>query len=499
MATLLKIASPRDGTPLGEVPATDPAKVQAIVESCRRAQAEWAATPLSERIARMKAARRRFLERAEAFVERITAENGKPEAEAWMSEIVPTADLFDYWLKNIRPHLARERVPLNPVNYPGKTAFIEYRPRGIIGLITPWNLPVAIPLRTLVPALLAGDGVVFKPSEFTPRCGALLAEVFEGMPLEVVQGAGEVGRALVEGGVDAVIFTGSVATGKKVASAAAERLLPCSVELGGKDAAIVLADADLDRAAHGIVWGALHFAGQDCSSVERVYVVREVADAFLKRVTEEVSRLRLGVEVGPLTTPAQLEIVERQVQEAVAKGAKVLCGGRRAPKEGLWFEPTVLTDVGEEMSILCEETFGPVLPVVIVEDAKEALSRVNASEYGLTASLWTRDVMAGWHLAAEVETGVFMVNNHSFTGAVPALPWSGVKRSGYGVTGSHLALESLVRPQVVLLDRSRAKREMWWFPYDEALLVAARALRDLALGRVGALGRLLGAFLRRFK
>ena len=495
----IEVRSPRTGEKVADVEATPPEAVAARVAACREAQARWAARPLAERLDAMKTVRRRFLERAEAFVACIAEENGKPEAEAWMSEVVPTADLFDYWLKNARPHLARERVPLNPVSYPGKTAFIEYRPRGVLALVTPWNLPVAIPLRTLVPALLAGNGVVFKPSEVTPRCGALLAEVFEGMPVELVQGGGEVGRALVEAEVDAIAFTGSVATGRTVAEAAARRLVPCSVELGGKDAAIVLADANLDRAAAGIVWGAMHFGGQDCSSVERVYVVRQIAGAFLERVKEEVGRLRLGEEVGPLTTQTQLETVERQVRDAVEKGATVVTGGRRAAREGLWYEPTVLTDLSDEMDVMREETFGPVLPVVVVEDVEEALTRANTSKYGLTASLWTRDVMGGWALARRLETGVTMVNNHSFTGAVPALPWSGVKQSGYGVTGSHLALETMVRPQVVLLDRSKARREMWWYPYDAALVDAARALTDLALGRLSAAGRLAGAFLRRFK
>ncbi len=500
---LLESVSPRDGTRHGEVPATPPGAVPAAVARCRTAQQAWAARPLKQRVEVLRACREAFLAQAEALVKVLTEETGRPEGESWLSEVVPDGDLFSFWLARGPGYLKRERVKLGPLNFPGKTAFIEKVPRGVLGLVTPWNLPVAIPLRTIVPALLAGNGVVWKPSEHTPRTAQVLAKILaEHLPehlLTVVQGTGEVGDAVVRSGVDQVVFTGSVKTGRKVAAAAAERLIPASLELGGKDAALVLADADLDRAAEGVVWGAMFNAGQNCAAIERVYVEKPVAEVFRQKVRERAMALRLGEDVGPLTTGFQLDTVVRQVEAAKAAGARVECGGERAEGPGRFYEPTVLTGVPAGSPVLTEETFGPVLPLVEVEGAEAGLAAMNDSEFGLTASIWTRDVWKGFALARRVEAGVVTVNDHGFTGGVPALPWTGTKSSGFGVTNSHFALESMVRPRTVLLDRSRARRELWWYPYNPVLLRIARALVDLARGKLGALGRLVSSLPKRFK
>jgi acyl-CoA reductase-like NAD-dependent aldehyde dehydrogenase len=303
-----------------------------------------------------------------------------------------------------------------------------------------------------------------------------------------------------------VVFTGSVATGRKVAHACAERLSPCAVELGGKDAAIVLADADLDRAANGIAWGAMMNAGQNCASVERVYVDRKVADAFTQKVLAVVATLKAGDDVGPLATPAQRAIVARHVDEARRAGAEILAGGDGNGGEGAGtrdYPPTVVRVASDDTALMRDETFGPVLPIAVVDGPDEAIARANASRYGLTASLWTRDRRKARVLAHKLRAGVVTINNHAFTGALPAAPWSGHGETGWGITGSTLAFDALTRPRFVLVDTSRAKRELWWYPYTPALRTIALSMATLRcrskgfFERAGALFRLVGAMLTR--
>ena len=335
-----------------------------------------------------------------------------------------------------------------------------------------------------------------------------MAELFAGLVpdgvLGLVQGAGEVGAALCAADVDLVVFTGSVATGRKVAHACAEKLIPCSLELGGKDAAIVLADANLDRAANGVVWGAMMNAGQNCASVERVYVVRSVGEAFTEKVCAAVKALRPGVDVGPLATAAQRAIVAGHVDAAKAAGGKILAGGTKgddaAKRE---YAPTVVRVDDDASPLMQDETFGPVLPIALVADENEAVERANASRYGLTASIWSRDRKKALVLAKKLRAGVITINNHGFTGALPNAPWSGHGETGWGITGSPLALDLLTRPRFVLVDSSRAKTELWWYPYTPALRnigVAMAILRSGTRGvfeRLGALFRLVGAMLAR--
>jgi acyl-CoA reductase-like NAD-dependent aldehyde dehydrogenase len=485
-----------------------PANVPEVVARARAAQPAWAELSAEERVKRIAPLKDRVLGRAEAVAALVREEVGKPEVEALLGEVLPTADVVAYWSKAIVEMLDPEDVEIDPIAYPGKEGTIQREARGVVAVIMPWNFPVALPLRTIVPALLAGNAVVFKPSEVTPRSGALVAELFDGLVpdgvLGLVQGGGDVGAALCGADVDLVVFTGSVATGRKVAHACAERLVPCSLELGGKDAAIVLADADLERAAQGIVWGAMMNAGQNCASVERVYVVKDVGEAFVKKVAEVVASLRPGVDVGPLATPAQRAIVARHVEAAKAAGASVLAGGAGdAEGETREYPPTVVRVDDDESPLMRDETFGPVLPVALVDGVDAAIERANASRYGLTASLWTRDRKRARLLARKLRAGVVTINNHAFTGALPNAPWSGHGETGWGITGSPLALETLTRPRFVLVDRSRAKRELWWYPYTPALTAVALAMATLRNGaaglvaRVGALFALVGAMMRR--
>jgi acyl-CoA reductase-like NAD-dependent aldehyde dehydrogenase len=480
-------------------------EVAAALARAREAQPAWSALTSGERAKKLLPLKKRLLRRADEIATTLTREAKKPHEEALLAEVLPNADLVDYWTRSIEELLAPELLELDPIAYPGKSGRVLREARGIVALITPWNYPVAIPLRTLLPALVSGNAVLFKPSEHAKASGALVASLFEGLlpsgVLELCDGDGVVGAALVDADVDAVVFTGSVATGRKVATACAARLIPCSLELGGKDAAIVLDDAPLERTARGLVWGAFTNAGQNCASIERVYVVSAIAEALTERVVALTRELVPGRDIGSLTTAAQARLVRRQLVAAVAGGAEVACGG--VPEEGATeIAPTVLKVTDEESELMQEETFGPVLPIVVVADEDEAIRRANASKFGLTVSVWTKRVSRSDELARKLRSGVLTINNHGFTAALPAAPWSGIKLSGFGVTNGPHALSALVRPRLVLEDRNRAKSELWWYPYTKSLREVAESMAVLRGGggiiaRVRAFFTLLGALPRR--
>ncbi|MEZ4442561.1 MAG: aldehyde dehydrogenase family protein [Polyangiaceae bacterium] len=495
--------SPVDASPLDEVEATSPDAIAELVTKARGAQAEWAAMPLYDRIDAILEVKKRVLTRAEEIADLVHREVGKPIEEAALAEVLPNADLVDYWCTSIEELLDVQPVDLDPIAYPGKSGAIELIPRGVVALITPWNYPVAIPLRTLIPALLAGNAVVFKPSEISPRCGALVASLFEGIVpaglVSLVQGGRAVGEAVVAADIDLVVFTGSVPTGRAIAVACAERLIPCSLELGGKDAAIVLADCDLERAAQGVVWGAFTNAGQNCAAIERVYVDKAIAKAFTDRVVAITKELRPGVDTAFMTTEAQRQKVKAHVESAREAGAEILTGGDPDEDDaGLTFPPTVIEVSGEqgEAEFMTEETFGPLLPIAVVDGPDEAVERVNASRYALTTSIWTKKTKQGRALAKRLRSGVVTINNHAFTGALPSAPWTGTGDTGYGITNSPHALHSLTRPRFILVDRNSQKRELWWYPYTPALRKIAFAMAKArggagVGGRIAAVGELL--------
>jgi len=491
------MTSPLDGAALADVTATETSAITEIVAKAREAQRGWAERSVEERVKAIHAVKDRVLDRAEAITKEVHLEIGKPEVEILLGEVLSSGDVVQYWCDGIEELLDAVEVELDRLSFPGKSGMIYKEARGVVALITPWNMPVAIPLRTLIPALLAGNAVVLKPSEVSPRAGKLVHDLFEGLVpaglVGLVQGGKDAGAALASSDVDMVVFTGSVAAGRKVAHACAERLVPCSIELGGKDAAIVLADADLDRAANGIVWGALTMSGQNCASVERVYVEKAVAKELTDKIVAVVKGLAAG-DVGPLATSTQRDLVKKHVDAAKEAGATILCGGE-AGEKGYAFAPTVVEVGSDETPLMTDETFGPVIPIATVDNVDEAITRANASRYGLTASIWTKKARRGEELARKLKAGVVTINNHAFTGALPQAPWSGVGDTGYGITNSPLALDHLTRPRFVLVDKNRSKRELWWYPYTDTIKTIALAFAVLRSGTSG-IGAKIGAFFR---
>lgn len=476
----------------------------AVVARARAAQPAWAATPLAEREKAALALGRRILEKRDEILAILTNETGRDPAESLLGEVAFAVSYSKGAVAVARAALAPEKIKLSPIDFPGKRAVVEAVPRGVVAIVEPWNYPLLQFYKPLFPALLSGNAVVLKPSEHTPRtCGWLVEQcraVFPPELIQVVYGAGDVGGALIESDVDAVVFCGSVATGRKVAARCGERLIPCSVELGGNDAAIVLADCDLDRTIAGIVQWSMHNAGQDCSSIERIYVEDAIADTFVENLARAVGRLTTApvdgrADVGPLQNEMQLQIVERHVKDAVAFGAVTRVGGARTGV-GYGFQPTVLDKCSDDMVAVRDETFGPVVAVVRVKDADEAVRRTNNSRYGLSASVWTKDVVRGEALARKLDVGLAFVNNHSFPGSIPAIPWTGTKDTGFGVAASRHAYPTFVRRKTIIVDRSGAP-DVFWKPIDDDLWALGNAASALALGSLGKVFTLLGLLRKR--
>jgi succinate-semialdehyde dehydrogenase/glutarate-semialdehyde dehydrogenase len=418
----------------------------------------------------------------------ISRETGKPLAEAISMEIVPSLDLMHYFARETESLLKPHEIDIGQYGLMGRSSTIVYQPLGVIGIISPWNFPWATPLAEVVMALMAGNSVLVKPSELTSFTALRIADVFKraGLSsglLQILTGDGSTGAALSEAGVDKIMFTGSVATGKRVAEAAAKNLTPVVLELGGKDPMIVLADSNIESAARAAVWGAFANSGQACASVERCYVHESIAAKFINRVVEETRALKQGnpteneTDVGSMANEKQLNIVAEHLADAIQKGARVLIGGSTGKGLGWFHEPTVLVDVDHGMKIMQEETFGPVLPIMIFKSEADAIRLANDNVYGLTASLWTSHIAHGRRLAEQIQAGTVMVNEVVYTHGIAQTPWGGVKQSGYGRTHGRLGLLEMVSPRHIHINRFAFIPDVWWFRYTPK---AARLFRGLA-------------------
>jgi acyl-CoA reductase-like NAD-dependent aldehyde dehydrogenase len=469
---------PATGEKIGRAPLTSPEEVKQAVAQARQAQPAWASQTFKQRGRVILQARELMLAERDEIATLVSRETGKPAAEAVSMEIVPTLDAMHYFAHATEELLRPQKIDIGQYGLMGRTSTILYRPLGVVGIISPWNFPLATPADEVVMALMAGNAVVLKPSELTPLIALKLGDIFRraGLPtglLEILIGDGSVGAALIDARVDKIMFTGSVATGKRVAEAAAKYLTPVVLELGGKDPMIVLADADLEMAARGAVWGAFANSGQACASVERCYVEETIAPKFIAQVVRETRRLKQGlgtedaVDVGAMSNERQLQIVVDHVNEAKQRGAQILTGGQRGTNSaGYFYEPTVLTNVNHDMTIMRDETFGPVLPVMTFKTEDEAVALANDSVFGLTASVWTKNIARGKRIAERIEAGTVMVNEVVYTHGIAQTPWGGVKESGYGRTHGRLGLLELVYPQHIHVNRMSFLPDLWWFRYN---------------------------------
>ena len=505
---LVKI-NPATLEPVGEVPETEPNAIPAMIAQARQAQAEWTSWPLERRKASLRAVRDRLLESWEAVAEVISQETGKPRLEAVNADILPSLVAADHSIRSIRKLFAPRKVDFQSMSlmmrYMGRRSYIQNRPLGVIGIIAPWNYPLGIPFSQTIMALAAGNAVVFKPSPETSLTGLEMAKLFEagGFPKGLVQaiiGGSEHGRALVTSGVDRVIFTGSSAVGREIMAQASQRLTPVTLELGGKDPCIVLDDADLERAAQGVTWGAFVNAGQTCACVKRLYVQASVYDRFLELLLSKVSSLRIGhggeADVGPLISEAALLRAERMVKQAIKDGGKVLAGGKRATGlKGYFYEPTVIADAPQASCVVQEETFGPILAVIKFQTDEEALKLANDCQYALSGSVWTRDLRRGRRIAERLSGGTILVNNVAYTYGLPTTPWGGRGMSGFGRTHGDEGFSELVEPQHIHVDDGRFKREVWWHPYRWENIAGGAGMLDVLysssyLGRMRAMLKL---------
>jgi succinate-semialdehyde dehydrogenase/glutarate-semialdehyde dehydrogenase len=492
----LESFNPATGELIGSVETLTPAKVQGVVDDVAEVQPFWAALTLEDRARYMRRAGDVLLEDIDEIAELLTNEQGKPRVESYTMEVLPTIDSLKWIADNGPEILADEKLSM-PLMLKSKRAKFTYEPIGVVGVIAPWNYPWSIPFGEVAIALMAGNGVVLKPASLTPLIGERIRQTFEkaGLPeglVRTVHGGGRIGDALVKSTAGKIFFTGSVEVGRKVGVECAKRMKGSVLELGGKDPQIVCPDADLANAVSGAVWGGFANAGQTCSGIERVYVHRDVSDAFIDGVVRETDRLTVGdprgwtTEIGPMVSDDQAGIVNELVDDAVENGATKLTGGPTKVEgmKGSFIAPVVLTGVTHDMRIMKEEIFGPVLPIVTVDSEEEAIDLANDSDFGLGASIWTKDRAKGERMAHQIQSGMVWTNDHSFSHGACVCAWGGVKDSGLGRSHSKFGFYECVNIKQLAWEPGFA-RDMWWQPYDRKLGDAIRYSAQLLYSRNG--------------
>src|SRR5688572_25504070 len=494
-AQKIDVENPATGQVVASVDVVGPERIPDLVERARAAQPGWEALGFEGRAQLLKRCQKWVIDNSDRIIETIVSETGKAWEDAQLAEVSYAASSFGFWAKNAEKYLADERVKTASPFVKGRKLILRHVPVGVVGVIGPWNYPLTNSFGDCIPAIAAGNAVILKPSEVTPLTALLMGECVRecGLPdgiYQVAPGYGDTGAALIDA-VDFLMFTGSTATGRKVMERAAQTLTPVALELGGKDPMVVLADADLERAANAAVHYSMQNAGQTCISTERVYVEAPVYDEFVRLVTDRVRDLRQGVpggagstDLGAVINPPQSEIVERHVKDAVEHGARVLVGGGRRDENGHFFEPTLIVDVDHSMACMREETFGPTLPVMRVRDAEEAVRLANDSQYGLQASVWTKDAGKGERLARRIESGVVTVNDAQVNYVALELPMGGWKQSGLGTRHGEDGIRKYTKKQTLLVTSfAPLKKDLHMMPYTPRRTRVVAKLLKLVYGR----------------
>jgi acyl-CoA reductase-like NAD-dependent aldehyde dehydrogenase len=489
------VENPATGDLITTIPVLGADGIAELAKRARASQPGWDAIGFEGRGRVMRRAQKWMLDNADRVIDVVVSESGKTHEDAQLADLGYTVSALGFWAKEAEKYLSDERVPSwnNPVAA-GKKLIIRYAPVGVAGIIGPWNYPIANSFGDCIPALMAGNSVILKPSEVTPLSSLLMQEMMVecGLPPDVFQiatGDGSTGAALIRN-VDVVMFTGSSRTGRAVMKEAADALIPCYLELGGKDPMIVCRDADVERAANAASFYSMNNGGQVCISVERVYVEEPVYDAFVQKVTDNIKQLRQGapagvgsVDVGAVTFPPQVEIIDSHVKDAVEKGAKVLTGGHPGSGPGRFYEPTVLIDVDHSMTCMKDETFGPTIPIMKIKDADEGVRLANDSEYGLQASVWTKDIRRGEELARQIHAGVVCVNDAQVNYTALNLPMGGWKESGLGTRHGANGIRKYTKIQSLLVTRRALRREPFMFPYRAKRTMMLRRMFNVLYGR----------------
>lgn len=467
----------------GEVSTTPVEDISIIVDEARMAFPEWAQRSLNDRSTFLLRARNHILANIDRFAETITRETGKPVAEAITSELFPIADLLYHFATHSQRYLADQPIGIGFMALLVRRSRLFFPPYGVVTVISPWNYPFAIPMGHTAMALVAGNTVVCKSSELTPLVGRLIEETWKAacLPESVfshIMGGGEVGGALVSQNIDKLFFTGSAEVGRHLGKVCGDRLIPCVLELGGKDAMIVLEDAHLDQAASAAVWGAFTNCGQACASVERLYVHADIAEKLTALIVEKTRKLRVGngldpsTDMGPLSNKDQFKKMEAHVEDAVTRGAEILTGGHPLPDLGAYFfAPTVMVNVTHNLLCMREETFGPLLPIMTFTSDAQVISLANDTPFGLTASVWSRNTKRAQAIARQLHAGTIMINECVYTHAICQTPWGGDGMSGLGRSHGRIGLMECVRIHH-LHGHATPLKSLWWFPYDATVVRA---------------------------
>lgn len=499
MLDTLPSIDPATGKVAKSYERTSPLAVPQLLAKTRMAQREWAERSVEERCAQLAVLKLKILAARERLTDAVVRESGKPRVEAKFADVFVSLDSADYFAKHGPALLKSDSVPHHNLAAKAKSGRVFYEPLGVLAIISSWNYPLAIPMSQIIAAVAAGNGVVCKVSDYTPECGELIGELFRdaGFPSDlvtIVQGGGEVGQALIEARPDKVFFTGSVFTGRHVAEACAPLLIPSVLELGGKDAMLVLADADLEVASSAAVWGSYTNCGQVCLSVERLFVEQSVSEKFIEKCVEKTQKLRMGPgsdpdsEIGPMIRPQHVQRMNELLADAVRQGARIRCGGRPRPDLGPnFFEPTVVTGVDSSMKLFQDETFGPIMAIQVVRNAEDAIARANHSEFALSASIWSGDLEGGKRIARRLRAGTVMVNDLISGFAIAEAPHGGCGLSGWGRAHGKAGLQEMVHVKYVDVDRLPRMEKPWWYRYGAELEKAADAFLNFEFaGGLGA-------------